>query len=213
MASISLPPYGQHLVFLGATGSGKTFLAETMLRYYESILAINSQDSLELKGFEVKNPNSLNWSLPLCKKLIYTPKPEFLDKHSFNYVFKKFLESSSKKKPNPRICYIDEIYHCGYGNSFPQWLPKGLATARQKQLSFWISTQRPKAIPIPVLTEASKIFVFFLNREDDIKYVSGFARKDQKGFMQALYEQTDDHSFIVIDARKGEWEKYPKLKV
>jgi len=212
MRILKLPNYGQHIAFVGATGSGKTYLASRMLKYYDSYFLIDTQDSLDLGGKLVREPNRLAWWLRLYDQIRYVPKPEYLDAVYFNYVFKQLLESSSKKRKRPRVIYIDEIYHIGYGAGFPIWLPKSITTARQRGISFWIAAQRPRNIPGPVLSEASKIYVFYLNKEDDIKYISSFARMDKRLLEKALYEQEDDFSFIEVDARKGIWQKYPKIK-
>ena len=213
MPKLELPPYGQHTVFLGSTGTGKSWLAEHMLQQYSSYLAIDSQDSLDrLEGIKIKRPNNMDWILKFYNRIVYKPKPEYLFKEAFNFIFKSFLENSTKKKKKPRILYIDEIYHVGYGVNFPVWLPKGMTTARQRGLSFWIATQRPKMIPVPVLTEASKIIVFMLSRYEDIKYISGFSRSNPKALLEALQQQKKDRSFIVIDNHEGTWTKYPKLR-
>jgi len=213
MAVLTLPPYGQHIVFLGSTGTGKSILAEQMLQRYSSYLAIDSQDSLDrLQGLKIKRPQHIDWVMTASKRIIYKPKPEYLFKEAFNYIFKSFLETSKKNKKKPRICYIDEIYHIGYGVNFPVYLPKGMTTARQRALSFWIATQRPKMIPVPVLTEASLIIVFMLSRYEDIKYISGFSRSNPKAFMEVLQAQQKDHSFIIINNHEGTWQKFPPIK-
>lgn len=213
MPILKLSDYGQHIVFIGATGSGKTVLATEMMKHYERYFAIDTQDALEIDGKMVRSPEKIQWYLKLYDRIRYVPKPEYLHGSYFNYIFKKILESSSKKRKSPRVVYIDEIYHIGYGAGFPAWLPKAITTARQRGISFWISSQRPRNIPMPVLSEASKIYVFYLNKEDDIKYISGFARKNKKELEAMLFNQEDDFSFIEIDARKGLWQKLPKLKI
>jgi len=140
------------------------------------------------------------------------PRDEWMRKEAFDFVFRAFLDSSHKKSPRPRVCYIDEIFHIGYGMSFPTWLPRGMTTARQRKLSFWISTQRPRMIPGPVLTEAARIIVFYLSKWDDMKFLAGFSRDNPKALLQALQQQQDDYSFIVIDVRKGTFKKYPAIR-
>jgi ABC-type dipeptide/oligopeptide/nickel transport system ATPase component len=208
---LELPPYNRHIVMVGSTGSGKSWLAESMLKYYDSYFAIDTQDSLEIPGHRIISPDHLPFMLQVFKKLHYVPKPELLERDVFNFVFKTLLDSSSKKKPHQRVIYIDEIYHVGYGTAFPNWLPKAITTARQRQLAFWISTQRPRQIPIPIFSEASKIYVFYLSKEDDCKLISSFARTNKKELFETLLNQQDDYSFIEINCRKGTWEKYPPL--
>jgi len=215
MPSLSLNTPGQHIVLVGSTGSGKSEFAQTLLNMRGSILAIDTQDSLD-KLTEVKtfhDPHGLGMRLKFYKRLRYIPKGEYRDREWWNFVFETFLHSSSKKKPRPRTLYIDEIYHIGYGISFPNQLPRAITTARQRKLSFVIATQRPRQIPMPVLSEASKIIVFYLSKFDDRKVISQFVRKDPKEMMRELEAQEDDYSFLVIDNRKGTYEKYPPIKL
>jgi len=213
MPVLQLPDYGKHLIFLGSTGSGKTYLAEKMLQRYARTFAIDTQDSLDIPGNRIRSPDLLAWKLKIHARLHYVPRPEYLDRETWNYVLKTILLSSEKKKPKPRVIYIDEIFHLGFGAvSFPDWLSKSVTTARQRKLSYWISTQRPRMIPGEILTEASKIYVFYLSKAEDIKFISGFSRSDPKQLQEALSLQQDDYSFIEIDNRKGTWQKFQKLK-
>lgn len=209
---LQLPEYGKHLVFVGSTGSGKSYLAQKMLEHYERYFAIDTQDSLDIEGKTINNPKNLRWILKFYPKIRYVPRLEYREKEVWDYIFEVLNDSSTRKKPNPRIVYIDEIYHLGYGANFPNWLPKAITTARQKKISYWIATQRPRNIPLPILTEASFIYVFYLSRDDDIKYLASFARKNPKQLYEALQGQENDYSFIEINVRTGEWQKYPKLK-
>jgi len=212
MPKLILPKPGEHLVFAGSTGSGKTYLAESMLKYFESYFAIDTQDSLEIPGIRLTNPRNLKVMLPLFPRIHYVPKPEWIERDVFDYLFRTLLESSTKKRPKPRVIYTDEIYHVGYGVNFPPWLPKSITTARQRKLSFWTSSQRPAQIPIPIMSEATRMFVFMLNRDEDMKRVAGYARTDPKSLYVALREQQKDNSFIQIDLTLGTWEKFPPLK-
>lgn len=219
MAKIELPEYGKHIVFLGATGSGKTFFAERMLSNYDKTFVIDTQDGLNVEGKRITKPDpnflGLKFALEHTDKLHYIPKPEFLDREAWDYIFRNILLSSSKRKPNRRIIYIDEIFDLGYGfMNFPRWLVKSIPTARQKQLSYWISTQEPKNIPGNVLSQASKIYVFSLAKAEHIKYVSSFVGEGVKEFeaiLQALRKR-NNYSFIEIDNRKGTWREMPPIK-
>lgn len=214
MAVLSIPKPGQHIVAIGSTGSGKSEFMQTMLNTQEKFFAIDTQDSLDrLDAASFKDPHGLNIRLKIYNKLKYKPANTYRERDWWNYVIATLANSSTKKKPNPRVIYIDEIYHLGYGVSFPKELPKALTTCRQKKISWWIATQRPRQIPVPVLSEASKIYVFYLSKFEDMKYISGFGRLDPKELMKELKNQSDDYSFIEIDNRKGTWQKYPAIKL
>lgn len=220
MALIALPPYGQHIVFLGATGSGKSKLAEKMLNQYDKTFIIDTQDSLEVGGKRITKPDGgffgLEYELKNNDLLHYIPNPKYLMKTAWDYIFKKLLLSSTKKKKNERVVYIDEIFDLGYGHAgFPQWLVRSLPTARQKGLSYWISTQEPKNIPTNIMGQASKIYVFRLAKEEHKKFVASFAGCNVKGLLEVLNEERPDNdfSFVEIDNRKGTWRKLPAISI
>lgn len=206
--TVKLPSIGEHMAFLGTTGSGKSVLAEKMLNCFPSYFAIDTQDSLVLPGSVlITSPKSLAMKLKFFKRIRYVPSSEYRNRATWDYVFNTLSNSSSKKKPHPRIIYIDEIYHIGYGASFPLELPTLATTARQRKLSLWISTQRPSMIPIPLLTECKRIFCFYLTYEEDIKKLGKMARsKSGKGLLlQELLELELDHSFIELDGKTGDY--------
>lgn len=221
MHEIIVPDQGRHIVLLGTNGSGKSVIAMKFLQYKQRYFAIDTQDGLDSgdtilpgKPKKIQTPQGLPLNLFIHKRLKYVPKPEYMERAVWDYVFKKFFDSSTKKRPKPNTMYIDEIFHLGYGHAnFPKWLPKMMTSARQRKLSIYISTQRPRMIPGEVITESAKIYVFFLSKEDDIKYVSGFVRRDKKAFEAELYQQQDDFSFFEIDCRKGTYLKFPAIKL
>lgn len=214
MPKLELPNYGEHIVYLGATGSGKTYLAETIISHFDSYFSIDNQDSVDLEGKVLTSPKNLKFYLYFFKKIRYVPALKYREKEIWNWLFEQLWLSSSKKKPNPRIIHINEIYTLGYGANFPDWIPRCLTTARQRKLGFHIETQRPRAIPLPILTEARKIYVFRLARLDDIKYVCSFAGENIKELEEILQKirKEDNYSFVEIDARKGSWQYFPAIK-
>jgi energy-coupling factor transporter ATP-binding protein EcfA2 len=79
MSKLELPEYGKHIVFLGTTGSGKSQMAQALLPYYEKYLVIDTQDSIDLEGKRVREPDKLGRMLvnPLIEtdRILYVPKP------------------------------------------------------------------------------------------------------------------------------------------
>ena len=215
MGTLQIPPYGQHVLFLGTNGSGKSMLAEKMLQKVANFFAVDTQDGLDIVGTRIRSPD--DWRLNFLThypRIHYVPDPEHLERPIWDTLFRKLLNSSSKRKKHSRVMYIDEIYHIGYANSFPSWLSKSITTGRQKGLSYWISTQRPRMIPPELITEASLIFVFCLSKFDDKKFISSYAREEPKELMDALQKlRLDDHDFICINNRTGEWNHFSPIKL
>ena len=207
-----IPDYGQHVLFIGSTGCGKSSLAEAMLQQTSRIFAIDTQDSVNVEGTRIRSPDDLRLNfMNHYDRLHYVPDPEYLTRNHWDNLFRRLLLSSTKRKKNKRIVYVDEIFHVGFGSSFPSWVSKSVTTARQRGLSYWISAQRPKNIPQEILSEASLIYVFYLTKFDDMKYLSGFARDDNAELLTALKHQKKDYSFLCIDNHNGTWQKYNKL--
>lgn len=219
MAKIIKPPaLGKHQVFCGRTGSGKSELCQRVLHSYGNdirIFCIDPDDSVDLKNSKtVHSPTAAKFWFKIYNRIRYVPTREYFDRETWEELFDWLLNTSTKKKPNPMIIHINEIYRLGYGASFPQSLPVTMTTARKRKISMFIETQRPKAIPIPVLTEASRIYLFVLRRPDDRKYIAGYiGGDDPKQFLSILNNQKLDYSFIEIDGDSGEWTKYPPIKL
>lgn len=213
MPSLTLTDYGQHICLIGSTGSGKSELERELLLHYDSYFVIDTQDGMSVPGTVVKTPGNLPLELFLHKRIRYVPKRDYRSRDHWNYMFQCLDSTSTKKRPKPRIISIDEIYHLGYGVAFPTALPTMMSTARQKKLSMWIATQRPRMIPGAVLTECKFLYVFYLSKADDIDFISRFARRDRLEFRRLLENQQDDYSFIRIDVPKGTYELYPKIQL
>lgn len=212
---LSLPALGKHCCFLGQTGSGKSELAQQMINAHRGvrIFSIDTDGCVTIKGAKiVHSPREAKFWFNFYDKLVYRPRREYNEREVWEELFEWLCSTSKPSKPNPMIIHINEIYRLGYGANFPQALPVAMATARKRKISLYIETQRPKAIPVPVLTEASRIFVWILRREDDRKYLNGYiGGDDRKSFLSALNNQEKDFSFIAIDGDSGLWEKYPPL--
>lgn len=202
--TITLLNYGKHMAIVGSTGSGKTYLADNLLNFYNHWLYIDTQDAFEHDEAKIVTnlPDLRAEIVRKREKIIYKPEMNYRHKLAWEALFRLIDASSQKKRKNPRIVYIDEIYHIGYGAAFPNALAQSITTARQKGISYWVGAQRPVAIPKPILTEASRIYAFYLTSEDDIMRVATFSR-GRKEVFEKIYNLERNHSFIEIDAATG----------
>lgn len=215
--TINRPDYGNHIIFLGSTGSGKTVLAKEMLNGYKKFFVFDMQENFTLPNADyIKTPKKVIKAIENRKeKIVYNPIIDAQTNEINNYIIKKILESSYPRKKHERIIYIDEIFQLGYCQSFPRNLAIGFATARQKGISFFVATQRPLCIPSNVLTEASKIYIFQLAKLDDIKYISTFAPMGrEKELLQAIKNlKRGEYKFIELDIKNQEMYMHNRIKM
>jgi energy-coupling factor transporter ATP-binding protein EcfA2 len=211
---IKIPGTGQQIIAVGTRGSGKSELMSCLVQLApaQRKFIIDTQDGLEgeFPGYKlIKTPQALAWKLKIWKKIRYVPDNQYRNRIAWEYIFNVIAESSSKKKPKAIDFYIDELFHCGYGMSFPSSLPILCSTARQKRIGVYISTQRPSMIPIPILTEATTIFVFYLKYLEDLKKIGKFSRME--ALPKELREMQLNHQFIELDGLTGTYRIMPKL--
>ena len=216
MARITCPSYGKHQCFLGSTGTGKSELALKEIDYFKHYVIVDTQESIIKKDATYySDPRAVIKNLSKKAHIVYRPKACFRNKLVWNWFFQQLNDSSHNQrgKIHPLIIFIDEIYQIGYGPSIPSSIPQGLATCRQRHISYWIATQRPTNIPIPILTECTNLIVFYLKREDDKKYVASFGSNKTELLDAQLTLTKDLHNFIILSANDSGYQAYPAIKL
>jgi hypothetical protein len=81
----------------------------------------------------------------------------------------------SSHETSPTLLYVDEYYDLitggGLSGHTDRRVLQVIRAGRERFMSALISTQRPRSIPLPTLTEATKYYIFTLEYEDDIDYM------------------------------------------
>jgi len=158
---------GEHVFIAGGTGSGKTFLASEYLRPYNHVVV------LDTKGLFDNWNNMDKQELTICtrlselpkvktSKIIYRPVFQELEETAYN----RFFEWIYKRKRT--ICLIDEAMQVSPAPLIlPIWLRGCLQRGRQMEIGIWSLCQRPKNISPLMISEATHIFSFRLNLDQD----------------------------------------------
>lgn len=152
----------------GGTGSGKTFLAAEYLRPYNNVVVLDSKgmfdnwDNMEI-GKELTIAERLT-DLPKIKtpKIIYRPVFQELEQEYYNAFFQwVYLRRNT-------IVLVDEAMMISPSPSIiPEYLRGCLQRGRQLNVAVWSLTQRPKSISPLMISEATHLFVFRLNLNQD----------------------------------------------
>lgn len=148
---------------MGRTGSGKSTLAQAILLPLRYVLVIDSKGEFDLPNAEViSDPGRLS---RIGKRheypIIFRPGEEF---DNFSYYNEVCLWAF--RRGNCTV-YIDEVYDL-MRHSYPApGMTKLLKQGRSKKVRTIISTQRPRSIPISLLSESENFYSFELAMKAD----------------------------------------------
>lgn len=170
-------PVDRHVLVCGATGTGKSFLAEHYLRGYRYVVKLDTKQETDERYKDGLSP----WyglregkDFEVCRKfeeldtidtdkIIYTPDFEDMNEDTYNRFFKWiYLRGNT-------ILWIDELMSIGTVQSYPQELRRLATMGRSKGVGLWNCTQRPSGIPSIVPANCSYFFTFNLTLPQDRK--------------------------------------------
>jgi energy-coupling factor transporter ATP-binding protein EcfA2 len=164
----------ERVSFVGTTGSGKTVLADYLLNYGgDRVLVIDPKHTFQKEGFEDRRRFPF---MGKDYKMIYRPNSDD-DKHMADLLREAF------KRGNTRI-YVDEL--ATTARFFPEsadMLEDIARTGRERYISLWCATQRPRHVPVSLFTESEIWFVFLLRDPRDRRHVSGYVGDEIEGQM------------------------------
>lgn len=175
---IILPPsYQERLLFVGSNGGGKSKLAAEMLAAgYPRTVSIDVKGDFDppIDYHVLSKPNDLGWRFH--NHIVYRPKFEYASGYWLDQVLQKlFQRARAKGKREPFILYIDEGLYLA--TSARTGTMRALAvTGRSLNVGLWVSSQRPKWIPVEVRSEAWRWYVFYLSFDEDEKEVLKYAK-------------------------------------
>ena len=183
----------QRVDFAGKTGSGKTFLAQYLLRPMRRLVVIDPKRTLGTPKWRMELPTKDN-----LKKLrdgesarIRFFDPPTIDKDGYpnwDSVFELVWEVEDC------VLYIDEMYSATK-NGYMTWPLRRLYTqGRELGIGVWASTQRPSRVPLEMFTEAEWSFIFMLNMQEDRKRIA-----KATGAAEIENPIRDEHGFWVYN--------------
>jgi hypothetical protein len=214
---ITLPSYQERVLFMGSNGGGKTVLAGEMLAggYPRTV-------SIDIKGdFDppmdykvLSSPNDWGWHY--ARHIMYRPSRKYTDGLELDFVLRKLFDRAKRSgKRRPFVLYIDEGLYVAL-SSRTGTMRSLAVTGRSLNLGLWVSSQRPRFIPVEVRSEAWRWYVFYLSYEDDEKEVIKYTKG--RITLAELQNPTDLYSFWEIkrgkkSAGRLSIEHYPRVNV
>lgn len=193
----TLPAKNSRSAFIGMTGSGKTTLARSILRFYPFVVVYDVKGQMKPKdwpGFVfVKDLAKLLKADPEKEpKLVYQPNiDEIPDERNWDYAEKFFKWIYNRKNT---CIYIDEVYGCTAAHYIPFYFKAILTRGRERGITCMMATQRPSMIPQFILSESENYFVFKLQMPQDKKKMS-----EIKGFPVDVLDSLKKFEFLIAN--------------
>lgn len=159
-----LPNYNERVLFCGRTRSGKTTLAERMLRHYPFVVVLDTKGKIVWPGYE---RHEFLQSLMQSEHthLIYAPAWAEHPENSWESV-EKFFRWAYDRGNN--IIYVDEVMSVTRGDVMPQLYRAAVVRGGELGVGVWSATQRPTRIPQVLLSETEHFYIFKLQLSQDL---------------------------------------------
>lgn len=166
--SVKIRP-SERAVLVGATGSGKTFLASRLVSPLRRVLVLDPKHTFKLEGFK---PGE---TLPIFRnefKMIFRPDREEDDGKMARVSYEIFKRGNA-------VIYVDELATLAdYYPITTAQLADIARTGRERAVGVWSAMQRPRFVPKVFLTESEVFFIFGLRSADDRKHIAGFSGEE-----------------------------------
>ena len=191
----------EHLFVAGRTGTGKTFLVHALANEVAQRTSVFVHDTKGTSVFDDYKIFGKLTDIMIATEVdepgIYVYRPVFEELESEYYDgFYKWLYNRKNC-----IVIIDEAMQiCESPKKYPQYLKGILTRGREYNIAAWVCTQRPKTLPLFLISEASKFFVFELNLADDRRRLMEITGRDE--FME---REICKFCFHYFDVKKNEY--------
>lgn len=196
-AVIEPPDFEERVFFVGANGSGKTVLESALIENYQDVIVLDIKYDFPIpptwKPVEkVREKGEIGYAVATkppgvkrsfferlkkdpwrSRRIIYRPEPPYDSGQWITYfldwVFRAARKRYLKHHKWNLILVVDEGGWTAYSGAKIA-MGRLAMTGRSLGIGFWVTSQRPRGIPVEVRSEAWRMYIFYLrNRKDRIE--------------------------------------------
>lgn len=181
------------VIFLGKTGSGKTYLAKKLIKQYKRVVVYDAKHELG----ELTTEDYITSNLSELKEIIQEHnfltvyQPFDLDKESFDGFCKTVFNRGNLTLFFDEISYIS-LTQEGYFN-------KILRMGRSRGIGCWLCAQRPSWIDQFILSEAEHYFIFQMQLKADRQKICGVLGEEAEDKINSLKK----YHFLYFNYHQG----------
>ena len=200
--------YEEKIVIVGASGSGKTYLANQIMKGLNGISVWVYDPNFQFHSSRAMVFNDLSEMLKVydqAKRGHYILQPHDASEHTF-----RRFNAEAFKRGNVTLIE-DEIHNWLSKQKVIKEFNQVILSGRPRGISVISISSRPASCPNHILSNVKHVFAFKLNLESDIKFLEGYLGDDvwilmPKDKRHKLRDEAElpEHTFFYRDMDKTE---------
>jgi len=167
--------YDEKIVIVGASGSGKTYLANQIMKGLNGITVWVFDPNYQFHSSRAMVFNDLSEMLKVydsAKRGHYILQPHDSSEHTFRRFF-----AEAFKRGNI-VIIADEIHNWLSKQKVLKEFNQVILSGRPRGISVISISSRPASCPNHILSNVKHVFAFKLNLESDVKFLEGYLGND-----------------------------------